>query len=81
MGQGSINELKQKDFKAELLKREQLIKRKKNGEITAEELESITDGIEQFKRVPDKDESGIDFIAYDEPSKQKKIKRPDNNNN
>ncbi len=33
IGQGSFDELKQRDFKAQLLKREAEVRRKKNGEI------------------------------------------------
>lgn len=44
IGQGSLEELKEKDFRAELLQREAAAKRKKNGEIEIIEEKAITDG-------------------------------------
>jgi len=69
IGQGSFDELKEKDFKADLLKREAAVKRKKNGELEIVEERQITYG-----RGSSIYHDDVDVIGNYEPSTSKKVK-------
>jgi protein CWC15 len=67
-----MDELREKDFKSELMKREAEARRRKNGEIEIIEEKQITYGKGQSIYNDD-----VDIIGSYEPDMKKKIKRPD----
>ena len=69
IGQGSFDELKEKDFRADLLKREAAVKRKKNGELEIVEERQITYGRNSTIYHDD-----VDIIGNYEPEVSKKVK-------